>query len=293
MEFKLSPYHRDVPDDALLADLRAVASKLNATSLTKGTYEQHGRFCAETVRRRFRTWNFAIAAAGLSPTKFQNVAAEELIVDIQRVARLVGVAALTGEQYYQHGRYSQRVVSRHFGTWKRAAKTAHLEAAQNYQISDEDLFENMEQVWRHLGRQPTVTEMAPPLSRFCGKTYATRFGGYRKALEAFVAAVDDGTSFRGARTAEPISQLATAKHSLPRHRTPRTLNWRLRFLTLRRDGFRCRACGRSPANEAGVELEVDHVLAWSEGGETILENLQSLCQQCNGGKSNLPFRATE
>ena len=70
------------------------------------------------------------------------------------------------------------------------------------------------------------------------------------------------------------------------------MNWRLRFLTLRRDGFRCKACGRSPANEPGVELEVDHVVAWSEGGETVLENLQSLCQRCNGGKSNLPFIET-
>jgi len=31
---------------------------------------------------------------------------------------------------------------------------------------------------------------------------------------------------------------------------------------------------------------VDHITAWSNGGETILENLQTLCSDCNLGKSN-------
>ena len=39
----------------------------------------------------------------------------------------------------------------------------------------------------------------------------------------------------------------------------------------------------------GVELKVDHVVPWSDGGETVLDNLQLLCQKCNGGKSNLDW----
>ena len=63
--------------------------------------------------------------------------------------------------------------------------------------------------------------------------------------------------------------------------------WRLRFLTLRRDCFRCRACGRSPAVDAAVRLQVDHIVPWNHGGQTVLDNLQCLCQACNGGKSDL------
>ncbi|MCL4507775.1 MAG: HNH endonuclease [Chloroflexi bacterium] len=36
-----------------------------------------------------------------------------------------------------------------------------------------------------------------------------------------------------------------------------------------------------------MELHVDHILAWSKGGETVLENLQTLCSVCNLGKSNV------
>ncbi|QKE39815.1 MAG: HNH endonuclease [Ferrovum myxofaciens] len=31
-------------------------------------------------------------------------------------------------------------------------------------------------------------------------------------------------------------------------------------------------------------MEIDHIFPWSEGGETIEENLQSLCFDCNRGK---------
>jgi 5-methylcytosine-specific restriction endonuclease McrA len=51
-----------------------------------------------------------------------------------------------------------------------------------------------------------------------------------------------------------------------------------------RDRFRCLACGRSPATHLNVELHADHILAVANDGKTTLENLQTLCQDCNLGK---------
>ena len=70
-------------------------------------------------------------------------------------------------------------------------------------------------------------------------------------------------------------------------RTSRSIDLRLRFKVLSRDCFRCRSCGASPATQPGVHLEVDHIIPWSKGGETELDNLQTLCSACNQGKSNL------
>jgi 5-methylcytosine-specific restriction endonuclease McrA len=58
---------------------------------------------------------------------------------------------------------------------------------------------------------------------------------------------------------------------------------------LRRDNFSCQACGASPAKTPGVILHVDHIRPWSEGGETVFENLHTLCEPCNIGRSNLPL----
>jgi 5-methylcytosine-specific restriction endonuclease McrA len=56
---------------------------------------------------------------------------------------------------------------------------------------------------------------------------------------------------------------------------------------MQRDRLTCPACGASPAKENGVELHVDHFVPWSRGGETTLENLQTLCSRCNLGKGDV------
>lgn len=56
----------------------------------------------------------------------------------------------------------------------------------------------------------------------------------------------------------------------------------LRVRVLERDNYRCRICG---ASSDIVELEVDHIIPVSKGGKTELSNLQTLCRDCNRGKS--------
>ena len=45
----------------------------------------------------------------------------------------------------------------------------------------------------------------------------------------------------------------------------------------------CPKCGGSFAYE---EMEGDHIVPWSKGGKTVLENLQMLCRRCNAIKSD-------
>ena len=61
---------------------------------------------------------------------------------------------------------------------------------------------------------------------------------------------------------------------------------RLRYQVLKRDNFSCCQCGASPAKDPSVSLHIDHIIPWSKGGRTTLDNLQTLCSKCNLGKSN-------
>jgi hypothetical protein len=58
----------------------------------------------------------------------------------------------------------------------------------------------------------------------------------------------------------------------------------VRSKVLARDTYRCRHCGISTA--LGAVLHVDHIIPISKGGTSDLANLQTLCQDCNLGKSN-------
>jgi hypothetical protein len=64
------------------------------------------------------------------------------------------------------------------------------------------------------------------------------------------------------------------------------LNKHLRVQVFARDGYRCLMCGRT-ANQ--VELQIDHVISVAEGGTDELENLATLCRDCNAGKSAYRF----
>jgi hypothetical protein len=61
---------------------------------------------------------------------------------------------------------------------------------------------------------------------------------------------------------------------------------KIRYSVLKRDCFKCRACGISPSYDPAVVLMVDHAIPLSKGGENSLENCQTLCQFCNAGKSD-------
>jgi 5-methylcytosine-specific restriction endonuclease McrA len=58
----------------------------------------------------------------------------------------------------------------------------------------------------------------------------------------------------------------------------------IRHDVLKRDSFKCCYCGRTAAD--GARLEVDHIIPVSKGGKTEMNNLQTLCDRCNSGKSN-------
>lgn len=55
----------------------------------------------------------------------------------------------------------------------------------------------------------------------------------------------------------------------------------LRFMILKRDGFRCVLCG---ATSSSTVLEIDHIKSRANGGTNDPANLRVLCHECNCGK---------
>jgi 5-methylcytosine-specific restriction endonuclease McrA len=72
---------------------------------------------------------------------------------------------------------------------------------------------------------------------------------------------------------------------VPRHvPESRKISAGMRAYVLERDCFRCRRCGNG--SKDGVRLVVDHIVAVAKGGSKDHDNLQTLCFDCNAGKSD-------
>ena len=70
------------------------------------------------------------------------------------------------------------------------------------------------------------------------------------------------------------------------------MSWgKLRWMCFERDNFTCVKCGkvieekRAYYYEESPPLNADHIIPVAEGGESVLENLQTLCEDCHREKT--------
>jgi hypothetical protein len=221
-----------------------------------------------------------------------NIPDEELLADLRRAAESVGKETITVDQYSQRGSFGSTTIEKRFGSWNIALQKAGLQLSVRKDISDLELFQNLAAVWTTLGRQPSYNQMADKVigSKFVSATYEKRFGSWNLGLIAFSNYIS-GPGVDDEFDQDP--DMGSLKSARLNRRTKRDVNWRLRAKILIRDNCICKMCGASPAKSSDAILHVDHILAWDLGGETLEENLQTLCEPCNIGKSNMDIRAIQ
>lgn len=306
MDYILNEYHRNISNQELLDDIKSTAEKLNKKVLTQDEYSRYGKYSPNTVRRRFGGWNKALLLCGMHPNTYQlsaakskplylNISDEDLLSDVSAVAQRLHKDTVSCGEYARNGKFSKDTCFKRFGSWESTLLKAGLapyKQKSEKRIPDELLLEEIERVWIQLGRQPTSTDIKNGISKYALNAYTRHFGGWRGAMEAFIKWVDSDKHETGnipiTETQEQHgSEAVPADFPKVLHTTNRNINLRLRFKVLLRDNFKCRICGASPAKDPGVELHVDHIVPWSKGGETVIDNLQTLCSKCNLGKSDL------
>lgn len=283
MEFKLEPDNLNAPDEELLEDLLKAANKIGKKSVKMREYDRLGRFSSGTIARRFNGWNHALETAGLSIEFHSKVSDDELISDIKRVAQDVAPQKMTMKIYDEKGKYSSQTVIERFG-WNNALTMLKLKVSLRINITEKELFQNLESVWVTLGRVPRRRDMVRPVSEFSERPYLNKYGAWRKSLEAFVEYINSDSSDES-KQEDYVNQtyLAGNNKASFRHKTKRDISGRLKVQVLIRDGNKCRLCG---VVVTGENIHFDHIKPWSKGGETVIENLQVLCAEHNLAKGN-------
>lgn len=203
---------------------------------------------------------------------------EELIADLQSVAKMLKTDKLSMLTYTKHGKYDCGTIARSFDTWNQALIKAGLQLSNINNYSDEKLFENILNIWQLKGTQPTRRDLNTSMSEISTSPYSRRFNSWSAAIREFIAYANslDILAIKDEKVQTVSNKISRREPSL-----------RLRFKVLQRDYFTCVQCGASPSKDQTTKLHVDHIKPWSNGGQTEFSNLQTLCAKCNLGKSNL------
>ena len=292
MKFELNEYHRETTKEELIQDLRRVANELNTDYISRSTYEKFGKYSATPFLSKFGTWVLSLKEAGLrtdrNKSEYKKISDKDLLANVKYVARYLEKDTITTSEYKEYGIYSISIILERFNSWKETIKKAGLEdTGYIKKIDSLDLLKEIERLWILLGRQPATTDIKNGNSKYSLNSYTRRFGGWRNALNEFVKYINEEQIEEEKEKNINETEVKENKEKIKIRRTPRDINARLRFKVLKRDNFKCVYCGKSPANNSNVKLHVDHIVPWSKGGETVIENLQTLCSKCNLGKSNI------
>jgi len=303
MKFELDSLPRNCSTEEIIAEIKRVDALVNKTTLTIGDYDRYGKIHSSTLRHRFGDWQKVLTLAGIGD-KFtgrkefrgkmaQKLTDDEIICELKRIAKLLNKESITTEDVRNHSQIMwESVVTRRFGSWAAGLEKAGLKISPlGHRYSLDDYFENLLNVWTHYGRQPSYGEIDKAPSKISAGAYENRFGTWRKALEAFVTRMNKEEP---APKYDIRKELATdQKHVIGKPKKikirilsedKRGIGLSLRYKVLNRDKFKCVKCGASPATDHSCKLHVDHRIPFSRGGKTALDNLQTLCQNCNLGK---------
>lgn len=292
MKYELRQINRNSSDEDILQDIRRVSTLLGKLALTQNDYREHGNFGCTTVYRHFGTWNKALKLAGLEVTHIgvikhdKCISEDDFLNDIREIAIQLGDTTVTIGEYRKLGKFDTSQMLRCYHSWDIILKKAGLTSTKyrigaNKHITEIELFQEIQRVWDLLQRQPKVSDFHKGVFKFSLNTYTRRFGGWQKSLETFVEWI-------GGVFDERIENDGNAENiSIPySNRGTRHIPLALRLKVMDRDGFKCVKCNANRQTNPAVKFHIDHIIPWSLGGKTELDNLQLLCSSCNLKKNN-------
>jgi hypothetical protein len=198
-----------------------------------------------------------------------------IMAELKRLAEMHGSDTVTKADLVEHGRISYPLVVKRFGSLRQALQMAGLTPMKFMKATDDELLAVIVELWEKTlssdGRTPHRKDLKTYQMPVSGDTVIRRFGTWRKALLAAQASVT--------KDSLPDETITLSKSPTQRIRKP--LSLRKRFFVMKRDQFACVRCG---ASGHGVRLEVHHRMPFAQGGSDALDNLETLCFDCNRGQ---------
>jgi len=200
----------------------------------------------------------------------------EILSSLEKYAEKVNFQYFTTTEY---DKWSEKIahtttICERFGSWNKALKIIGIEGGHERRYSSDELIQNLENIWKEIGYPPGKRQLAKYGKKISESPYKKIWGSVGIACE-LLAKFHEGKISR-----EALLNGNSEKNV--RETIPLNVRWKI----LKKDNYTCVKCGQSPAKNNDIELEIDHILPVAKGGTNDIENLQTLCRNCNQGKKD-------
>ena len=234
-------------------------------------------------------------------SRSDKISREKILEELEKVAKQNGYTEFSADQFNKNADISSGTVKNEFGSWNNALTALReglkksnlvlkprISRSNLVKITNEELFDEMERIWKQVGHRPSYSEWERSNPKITKGVYRYRFNGWANACLKFIEYKMGSPIIISDSHADKTIEIATQTKTEETIKIYRGKNIpaNVRVRVLDRDSFRCVFCGRSPATEIGLKLHIDHKIPFSKGGKTTIDNLQTLCQECNLGKSD-------
>jgi len=319
-EFERPPI-KNISEDLILDELEKVAKHFNYEYFSRKNFDELANIHSATVERHYGgSWSAAIKALeerlkcknityALNKRSPRNVSEEQILDELEKVAKHFNYECFSRKNYDELACIHSATVERHYdGSWSAAIKALEERLKHKNIIlissrrsgrntSEKVMFDEMERIWVYLGHRPSKSEWLGADPKVSYDTIYRNFGGWTNACLKFIEYKSGGSVTIDndivEKTEKVIDVIKTDNPKKKEECNPkkllkktRTISLNIRIKVLSRDNFRCVFCGKSPATDIGTKLHVDHIIPFSKGGTNSIDNLQTLCEQCNLGKSD-------
>lgn len=252
----------------LCEELSRLADKLGRTP-TSRDMDEDGQYTASTYSRKFDSWNDAVRAAGLEPTRQRNVSRDDLLDEIKRLAKNLNKPPTVGDMN-ETGQFGVTTYLSEFETWNKSLNRAGVGTNKQIDVPEVELLTEIRDLSDELDRTPTAQDM-DKRGAFSVGIYTRKFNSWNSALREAGLEPNNRTNIP---TSEMVSELQRLGEEIDR--TPTAMD-------MERDGKFGYATYQTKFNswnnalrEAGFELNVRSDIPEEE----LIDELQRL-------KSNL------
>jgi hypothetical protein len=169
------PSHNAVSEETILEAIREMADD-GPPKLAE--FDENGPCSSATIYNKFGSWAEALREAGFIPNVGHGVTRQDIIEDIQRLAKEKGRPPDSTE-FNEEGIVAYSTTLKHFDSWQSVVEAAGFEY-NKYRISEDDLLEEIHRLKNEHGRVPTQQHVIN--GKYSVTPFRKRWGTWNAAL---------------------------------------------------------------------------------------------------------------